>query len=214
MTFETNLKKALEQNDKARAFSLTKAFINNKNTLRIFYEETIPNILNTIDCQEDDFECVFHEHRISAVVRALIEMSYDYVLQYKMTLSATRHVLIACMQNETHELGAIIGAYLFELYGFTTTYVGADTPLKTLEGAVNYAPVDYIVLSVTNDYNLVTLKKFITHLRTMDKSFKIVGAGRGITRHQTKVMLDATIMSSQDIERLIEEEGLTCSPSK
>jgi methanogenic corrinoid protein MtbC1 len=214
MTFETNLQKALEQNDKARAFSLTKTFIKDRETLRTFYEHTIPNILNSIDCHEDDFECVFHEHRMSAIVRALVEMSYDYVLQYKHTLSDARHVLIACMQNETHELGAIIGAYLFELYGFTTTYVGADTPLKTLEGAINYAPVDYLVLSVTNDYNLVTLKKFITHLRTLDKSFKIVGAGRGITRHQTQVDLDFTIMSSKDIETIIEKEGLVCSPSK
>jgi methanogenic corrinoid protein MtbC1 len=214
MTFETNLKKALEQNDKARAFSLTKTFIKNIDTLRSFYEQTIPSILNSIDCQEDDFECVFHEHRMSAIVRALIEMSYDYVLQYKMSLSDPRYVVIACMQNETHELGAIIGAYLFELYGFNTTYVGADTPLKTLEGAINYAPVDYLVLSVTNDYNLVTLKKFIAHLRTLDQSFKIVGAGRGITRHQTKVELDHHIMSSQDIETLIDKEGLTCSPSK
>ncbi|MFW5838499.1 MAG: cobalamin B12-binding domain-containing protein [Bacillota bacterium] len=214
MTFEANLKKALELNDKARAFSLTKTFIKDIDTLRTFYEETIPNILNSIDCQEDDFECVFHEHRISAVVRALIEMSYDYVLEYKMTLSDPRHVVIACMQNETHELGAIIGAYLFELYGFNTTYIGADTPLKTLEGAINYAPVDYLVLSVTNDYNLVTLRKFIFQLRALNKSFKIIGAGRGIVRHQTKVQLDATITSSQDIETLIEKEDLLCSPSK
>lgn len=214
MNFEKNLQKALEQNDKARAFSLTNTFIKDIDRLRTFYEHTIPTILNSIDCQEDDFECVFHEHRMSAIVRALVEMSYHYVLQYKMTLSDPRHVVIACMQHETHELGAIIGAYLFELYGFTTTYIGADTPLKTLEGAIHYAPVDYLVLSVTNDYNLVTLKKFITHLRTLDKSFKIVGAGRGITRHKTKVALDHYIMSSKDIEALVEEEDLTCSPSK
>ncbi len=214
MTFEEDLQKALEQNDKARAFSLTRSFINNIETLKTFYEDTIPNILNQIDCQEDDYACVFHEHRMSAIIRALIEMSYEYVLDYKMILSDTRHVLIACLQNETHELGAIIGAYLFELYGFTTIYIGADTPLKTLEGAINYAPIDYLVLSVTNDYNMITLKRVITHLRTLDSTFKIFGAGRGITRHSLQVSLDDTIMSSKDIETLIEEEGLTCSPSK
>lgn len=148
---------------------------------------------------------------MSAIVRSVVESSYSKVLKYKAQLEPKKHVLIACLKDETHELGAVIGAHLFELYGFKTTYVGANTPLFTLENALTQLKVDYLVLSVTNMYNLFEMHKVITRLKNDFPSLPIFGAGRGASLNRQKLQLEHIISGSDDIEALLDREGLKCS---
>ena len=213
--FQIELDKALRQNDKTKAHALTHDWVNTLERLVLFYEEIIPSIMNQIVCEPDDYACVWVEHQMSAIVRSLVEATYPLVVQYQCKLTPHKHVMIACIKEETHELGAVIGSHLFALNGFKTTYIGANTPLMILDSALKGLPhVDYVVLSVTNAYNITELSKVIHHLRSHFPNLKVYGAGRGIARNQESVDLDGIIAGYSAIQRLIEEEGLTCSPSK
>ena len=214
-SFQTELDKALRNNDKTQAHNLIHTWVNTPERLVVFYEEIIPSIMNRIECEPDDYACVWIEHQMSAIVRSLVEATYPLVVEYQCKLTPPKHVMIACIKEETHELGAVIGSHLFALNGFETTYIGANTPLMILDSALKGLPtVDYLVLSVTNAYNISELSKVITHLRTQFPMLKIYGAGRGITRNQGSVELDGIIAGYTAIRHLIEAEGLTCSPSK
>ncbi len=210
-SFTTQFEKALKENKKADAHRLMTEHTVDKATLINVYESVVPEILNSIDCQENDAACIWLEHQMSAIVRSVVESSYPQVLAYQSRLTPKKHVLIACLKEETHELGAIIGAHLFELYGFKTTYVGANTPLFTLENALVQLKPDYLVLSVTNMYNLFEMHKVITKLRDHFPELPIYGAGRGAFLNQHKLSLEGVISGSKDIEALIAKEGLTCS---
>ncbi len=214
MTYQEALTKALVNQDKAEAYRLTRAFLNeDAGNLGRFYETIIPGILNAIDCAEGDYECVFKEHRMSAMIRALVEMSHEYVVKQTKCLKPKRTVLIACMKDETHELGAVIGTHMFELNGFDTVFTGANTPLATIEAGMRAVHCDYLVLSVTNAYNLLVMNRAIRQLKNAHPDVKIFGAGRGVVKNIDRLELDGIMQSQADIERLIGEEGLTCSPS-
>lgn len=214
-TFQKELDQVLRKNDKAQAHHLIHTWVNTPERLVLFYEDVIPNIMNQIECEPDDYACVWVEHQMSAIVRSLVEATYPLVVKYQCKLTPKKHVMIACIKEETHELGAVIGGHLFALNGFETTYIGANTPLMILDSALKGLPtVDYLVLSVTNAYNISELSKVIQHLRTHFPKLKIYGAGRGIMRNHDSVKLDGIIAGYTAIRHLIEEEGLTCSPSK
>ncbi len=210
-SFITKLEDALSNNDRSGAFLLVEKWLDSNNKILTFYEEVIPSILNKIDCAEDDYACVWLEHQMSGIVRGLVEMTSLYVSKWACKLAPQPHVLIACPKDETHELGAVVGANMFAYFGFKTTYVGADTPRETLEIALQAMDVDYLVLSVTNAYNLLELKKVVETLRSQHPNLKIFGAGRGVLRNRSKMALDGVIENSASITQLIESEGLTCS---
>lgn len=201
------LQAALEKQDKADAIALTRRFLEAGNLVS-FYEEVIPSILNSIECVDGDYRCVFHEHRKSMMVRSLVEISYPYVKKHQKTLKKEALVMIACLKYETHELGAVIGSYLFEYYGFKTVLTGADTPLETLLAGLEDFPTDYLVLSVTNAYNLSEFNKVLSMIRLKHPTLKIFGAGRGAIKHQLQLDIDGIISTSSEIEALIKGEGL------
>ncbi len=212
--FMNALKHALRSNDKAEAHRLVSTYLaDDAKRLKTFYEVVIPTILNEIDCDEDDMACVFIEHRMSAIARSLVESQFMRVVEHAKRLEPSRHVMIACIQDETHDLGAVVGEHLFRLYGFETTYIGANTPLDSLRNAlVQLEDVDYVVLSATNAYNLSRLKKVVEALRTEFPDIRFFGAGRAVRSRHEWAGLDGIIDGSEAIERLIEEEGLKCSP--
>ena len=205
------LKTYLVKNEKAKAHQIVDQNIKSRKDLINFYEEVIPSILNAIHCEENDPECVWLEHQMSSIVRSIIEVSYKHVITFKQNLSQKKHVLIALPQEETHEMGALIGANLFELYGFKTTYIGANTPYFTLRDAVRYAKPDYVVLSVTNTYNVFTLNKVLSKLKEEFPHVILIGSGRGVKHHYDKLTLDAYIASTDDLKHFMEQEGLSCS---
>lgn len=209
--FKDLFEKALKENRKADAHRLVFDAVINVEDIITLYEAIIPGILNAIDCQENDAACVWLEHQMSAIVRSVVEANYKKVLEFKRVLSEEKHVLIACLKDETHELGALIGAHLFELYGFKTTYVGANTPFFTLKNAIEQLKPDYLVLSVTNMYNLFEMRKVITRLKEDYPTLPIYGSGRGAALNRSKLPIDHIVSSSEDIKSLLDREGLVCS---
>ncbi len=207
MAYLQDLKKMLIAQDKEQALALTHRFLEAGNLL-VFYEEVIPEILNSIACEQGDYTCVYHEHRMSAMMRMLVEVSYDYVLKAKQQRKVDKTVLVACLKGETHELGAVIGSYLLEYYGFKTILTGADTPLKTLLAGIAHAKCDYLVLSVTNAYNLVEFNKVLANIKAHYPKLKIYGAGRGALKQKTHLLVDGMLSKVADIEALIDKEGL------
>ncbi len=205
--------KALVDNNKALAHELISAHLKTWDDFLDFYEGVIPSILNSIDCAEDDDACIWLEHQISGIVRSIVEASYQPLLKVAKTLSETKHVLIACVEEEPHELGALIGAHLFELYGFKTTFIGANTPSATIKSALKTLSVDYLVLSATNIYHISTLNKLLDSIKIEFPSVKVFGSGRGVCQHYHALHLDDVLNGSKDIERVMKKEGLTCSHS-
>ena len=211
--FEKQLKEALFNNHKREVYSLVHAYLGeDPSRILTLYETHLPTLMNAIQCDEDDMVCVFKEHQMSATVRAIIESVYPMLYDAKRTLSHPRHVLIACVQEETHELGALIGEQLLMFHGFKTTYLGANTPLESLLNALEIlGDVDAVVLSATNPYNVSRLRATYQTLRTMHPTLKLFGAGRAVRQHASQLLFDGLLQSVADIKAWLEAEGVVCS---
>ncbi len=201
-TLFNRIKHDLLNNNKQSAVQTVLEALEQKLDVTVLYEAILTPILNSIDCEPGDYRCVWLEHQMSAITRSLVELSYPYVIKDKEMLSEDKNVLVVCPKEEYHELGAVMGAQMLERAGFSTTFIGANTPLDTIESALKSVAFDYLVLSVSNSYNLVAVKRVITHLRTHFPALKILGAGRGFIHNYAifEPLLDGIITNFESIQ--------------
>jgi len=109
---------------------------------------------------------VWEEHLASQAVRGIVELVYPAVLKVKAeTPPAGRSVLLACPPEEAHDLGLRIVADRFDMAGWTTHYLGADTPPEEIVSAARTLGVDAVVLSSSTHFHLVALRHLVDRLR-------------------------------------------------
>jgi methanogenic corrinoid protein MtbC1 len=84
---------------------------------------------------------------ISQLVLARLYQEMPRAAQIKKT------VILACVQGETHELGARIAADFLEMAGFRVRYLGADVPTASLVEMVVKDKPDLLALSATLCFN-------------------------------------------------------------
>ncbi|MFP4078318.1 MAG: B12-binding domain-containing protein [Candidatus Izemoplasmataceae bacterium] len=204
------LDRAMRENKKQEAVAIVRDALEEGLDPIDFYEDILTPIMHAIDCDNDDFECIWLEHQMTSIARTLIEMSYLYVLKHGRK-SLNRHVLVVCPREEYHELGAVMGANMLAYYGFKTTYVGANTPVETLISALEALDVDYLVLSVSNAFHLFEVHGAIRTVASRFPSLTIIGSGQGFIHHAEafKGQVAYIFEDRESIEALIEEEGLS-----
>ncbi len=144
------------------------------------YEQVLGPLLNVMHCPEKDETCIWREHVRTSIVRSIIEVAYPYVIKAKQTpdfVMTGLKVLVVCPTEEYHEIGARMAADFFELAGFSTTFVGANTPEKDILSAVQNLHPQFVAISVTNYYNLFKAKTVIDSILVQDPSIKILLGG-------------------------------------
>lgn len=76
-----------------------------------------------------------------------------------------KKVVIACIANEYHQVGAKMIADIFEMNGWDGYFIGANTPLADLIHFINEQKPDLIGLSLSIYFNLPELSKVLEELQ-------------------------------------------------
>lgn len=174
------------------------------------YEQVLAPLLNALHCPENDETCIWREHVRTAIVRAVVEVSYPFVMKAKEAPGFRplgKTVLVVCPPEEYHEIGARMAADFFDLAGFDTHFVGANTPNRDILSAIRHVKPAIVAVSVTNFYNLVKTKSLLEAVRDLDPEVRIVlgGAAFRDPRH-TECLCGGTVVKTfADILALAEE---------
>lgn len=138
-------------------------------TVPEFYERILAPALNSVlVCRENEEKMIWREHVMTGIVRSAVEMSFPYVLRARdaRNLSAPLgRVMLACPEEEYHELGARMGADFYTMAGYETVFIGANTPMANILSAARELKPDVVSLSVSNYLNLVPLGRIVAGLR-------------------------------------------------
>jgi excisionase family DNA binding protein len=96
------------------------------------------------------------EHLASqAITEALITLQPELHHKEKNGLKA----LCACPEGELHEIGLRSIAFSLRTEGWNVSYLGANTPLDSLESLIRELKPDLVCLSITHQSNLKSLKE-------------------------------------------------------
>lgn len=204
---------ALQMEDKEQAVKLSlEALENQQVTVMELYEQILgPALANIINEYEDDGDLIWKEHVRSATIRTIIEAAYPYVIKEQADVAGERDkVIVMCPELEDHELGAKMVSDFFQIAGFNSYFIGARTPLKTLVNAIKDVQPRYLVISVTNFYHILSVKRLIDDLKALtDSDLTFVVGGRAIDANPDSFVTlgaDIHLRNFEDIKQLIEVE--------
>ena len=147
---------------------------------------------------------VWEEHFSSAVVRTIVEILYPGVLKVKASVPpAGRSVLLACPPEESHDLGLRMVADRFDMAGWTTYFLGADTPTSDLIDAAQRLSVDAVVLSSSTHFHRLALRRHVDLLKHALGSLHVWVGGPAF-RHGGEGWAEAEIV---DLDELLGRTG-------
>jgi methanogenic corrinoid protein MtbC1 len=158
----------LAEHDKAAAVrTAVEAVEGGAISIPTLYQEVLwPLLSHTGQAWQGGQVRIWEEHFASAVVRTIVEMLYPSVLKVKATVPASgRSVLLACPPEEVHDLGLRMVADRFDMAGWATYYLGADTPPSELVDAARRLGVDAVVISSSTHFHRVALRHHIHQVK-------------------------------------------------
>lgn len=105
---------------------------------------------------------VADEHLATAIVERCMNVLYPYFLSEN---SVGRKAVVSCLANEYHQIGGKMVADMFELRGWDTYFLGANTPLDDLLGMIETKKPHCVALSqsIPNDFRVLahTIEKIL-----------------------------------------------------
>jgi methanogenic corrinoid protein MtbC1 len=122
---------------------------------------------------------VAKEHYVSAATQLIMSQLYPYIFS---TERKGLTFVASCVGGELHEIGIRMVGDFFEMDGWDTYYLGANTPVAPLLNAIEENNPDVIGLSISMPYHRGLIKQTIQQIREhfAEKSQIILVGGNGI----------------------------------
>lgn len=172
------------------------------------YEEVLAKSLNEMKLIGDEKTDIWKEHVRSSIIKTIVENCYPYVVkerERKASHPKLIKVAVVCPVDEYHEIGARMIADYFTINGYDTTFVGSNTPKEVFVAGIHVDKPNYVAISITNPYNLVSARNTIELIKKADHSVKILAGGSALSKLHDKASslgADSYLTSFEDIEKL------------
>lgn len=136
-------------------------------TIPALYRDVLaPLLADTGAAWQRGAVAIWEEHLASATVRTIVEILYPGVLKEKAAVTPSgRTVLLACPPEEGHDLGLRMIADRFDMAGWTTYFLGPDTPVEEIADAARRLGADAIVMSSSTHFHRVAVRHAVDALK-------------------------------------------------
>lgn len=107
---------------------------------------------------------VAKEHLVTAITEGLLNLVYPKLFE-KEASEQNKKVVISCAANEFHQIGGKMVADIFELNGWDSNFLGANTSVDHLLEHIQEVKPDLVGLSISVYFNFPSLKNGIEAVR-------------------------------------------------
>lgn len=113
------------------------------------------------------------EHLASAIVETILsEVYFKVITQNKINKS----VVVACTENEFHQIGSKMVSDVFQMNGWNVHYLGINVPTVELISSIETLSPDILAISLSIPFNFPMLEKtLITVKSKFPELFVLVG---------------------------------------
>ncbi|MFZ2258102.1 MAG: cobalamin-dependent protein [Clostridiaceae bacterium] len=173
-----------ENREEALRFLLKIKVDQNLSVLQI-YEDYLTPALNHMTPTDDQNIDIWKEHVRTSIIKTIIENMLPYLKAESKPSRSTPPPVVAvlCPPEEYHDVGARMAADILTMAGFQTIFVGGNTPYQAFKAGLSAQPIDYIAISISNPYHLVSARRIIDGIRSSHPQVKIIVGGNAILKH-------------------------------
>ena len=109
---------------------------------------------------------VAEEHYITEATRLFIALLYNRMIKESRNQKRKGRSLIAtCVSDELHDIGIRMVADFFEMDGWDTLFIGANTPASSIVAMIRDRHADAIAISSTMPYHIPRVYEMIRAIR-------------------------------------------------
>ncbi len=168
--------KTLLQGDRNKCRNTIQELLNNNIEVRILYENLFSRSLYDVGyLWEKNKISVAIEHLCTAITESLITMTYPYLFSAKHN---GKKVVVTCTPGEFHQIGARMVADFFEIYGWDSYFLGANTPETVLYNYIDDTKPDLIAISISVNFNMHILEKLVININQKFPNLEILLGGQ------------------------------------
>lgn len=140
------------------------------------------------------------EHLASAITESIMNEVYLSIVQDNIN---SKKVVISCVENEYHQIGAKMTADVFEMLGWNAFFLGANTPTPELIKFAKTTKPDLIAISIAIYSHFPYLEKMIQEFRKNSFICPIIVGGQAFN-HGGKEILNkySNVIYISDLEKL------------
>jgi len=169
---------ALLRADRHRAMDLVIDAVGNGVDIRDIYLKVLQPAQHEIGrLWQTNQVSVAQEHFCTAATQLVMSRLYPQVFR----AAYNGHRMVAtCVGGELHELGIRMVADLFEMEGWDTYYLGANTPAKSILETIVQQEADVLAISATINFNVAAMTDLVHQVRQSydATTLKILVGGR------------------------------------
>lgn len=167
--------------------------------------------LNEMKQTGDEDTDIWNEHIRTAIIKTIVENTYSFVVKARSEVTPkNKTVVVFCPPDEYHTVGARMVTDVFYALGYDAVFVGGNTPLRVVNAGLNSRKIDYLAISVSNPYHLISTRNVIESIRKEFPNVKIIVGGHAVRRfgeRAAKLNADFVLTTFDDLTRL--EGGTT-----
>jgi len=200
---------ALLVGDVAYCRAEVQAWLDAGRGVRTLYEDLIQRALYDVGMLwESGRASVADEHLATAISESLLNLSYPYLFDRPSTGCSA---LVTCAANEHHQIGARMVADIFELHGWRSYFLGANTPQGDILALMASRRPQVVSLSLTVHCHLERLLDIVGAIRGLYPEMPIIVGGQGlgdIGRARVEVFPGVRVIGSlAELEAWIEDNA-------
>ena len=122
---------------------------------------------------------VASEHLATAIAEGILSELYGQIIS---GIPVNRKVVVVCVENEQHQVGAKMVADTFTMNGWESYFLGSGFPSVDLINFVHQTKPDMIAISLSVYLNFATLIKLLETIREVFPDMQIIVGGQAF-RH-------------------------------
>lgn len=126
------------------------------------------------------------EHMATSITEGLMNELYGRVISPHRQ---DRKVILASAENEMHQVGAKMAADVFEMHGWDSLYLGANTPTGELLRFIDQEEPDMVGISLSVYFHMGDLERMLTALKKRFPRLPLMVGGQAF-RHGGRHMFD------------------------
>jgi len=169
----------LLQGDKSECSNIALTQIGDKHlTVTDFYEAVIKPALYQVGLLWERNEIsVATEHLATAITEGVLNDIYS-ISDHQSYIN--KKVVVACTENELHQVGIKMVADIFEIYGWDSSFLGTGIPTSELIRFIDEINPDIIAISLSVYFNYKSLKIMVNDLSSTFPQINIIIGGQAI----------------------------------
>lgn len=181
----------LMNGDRSTGLEIVNRLLEEGTDVITIYEGVIkPAMYKVGELWEEGKISVATEHLASAIVETLLGHLHYRIIKNAGTNKMV--VVITSVEDEVHQIGAKMVSDMFELHGWTSHFLGANTPMDELLDFISQINPTIIGLSMSINLHTRNLEKTISKIRERIPEMPILVGGQGLIEDGKDLMMKHT----------------------